>query len=240
MATLQDPQRRQKLPRPTHPESKHTNRGNRRTGPARGTHSGLRRGTVEWRKDPEILARLETVAALTAAGLTAREIGERLDLHRATIDEDRQRLRELQQDRVIGTVAESVAKLRHVHRRALDEFEATREASLNRSAYLGVARQAVMDEAKLLGQEPRQRIDLEATLHDGDRALRDDLARAIAALRPDVDLAALGLGPVGPRPLALEPPSPHGHATAGPLGADHGVPGWARGREDPERRGGGL
>ncbi|HUY97063.1 MAG TPA: hypothetical protein VMW47_05505 [Verrucomicrobiae bacterium] len=108
------------------------------------------------------------------------EIASVVGVSRDTVVDDYHRLVEVARDSVLGNVAESVARLRHLHRSALDAFEATAISSLNRSAYLSVARQCVMYEAKLLGQEPRQRVEVAATLHNGDLDIDAEIDRIFA------------------------------------------------------------
>ena len=167
---------------PLEPDGPKRNRGNRRTGYSKNRHTapGLHPGQLPWDKDREILERLAQVQQMLAAGHTSKEIGARLGLHEDTIDDDRRRLRILAERAPIGALVESVDKLRFLYRQALGAFAATASSSLNRSAYLSVARQAVMDEAKLLGQEPKQRVEMEATLHNGDRDLDADIEEYLA------------------------------------------------------------
>ena len=159
------------------------NRGNRRTGYARNRHTapGVKSKTLPWDKDQEILERMAQVQTMVAAGMTNREMAERLGVHPSTVGDDRARLRVLAERAPIGALVESVDKLRFLHRQALQAFAATASSSLNRSAYLSVARQAVMDEAKLLGQEPRQRLEVEASLHNADLDLDAEIERYLAS-----------------------------------------------------------
>jgi DNA-binding CsgD family transcriptional regulator len=161
-------------------KSKHSNRGNRRRGPVKGTRSGLRRGQLDWHKDPVILNRLETVLTLSLQGKSAREIGEELDLHPATIYSDRDKIRELALERPLGSLTETVGRLHWVMANAEQAFLETKETSLNRSAYLNTYLSATTAEAKLLGQEPRAKADVEVTLHNGDRDLDAEIEDIIA------------------------------------------------------------
>ncbi len=138
------------------------NRGNRRTGRVRGTHSGLRRGTLEWRKDTLILQRIELAERLRASGLTRTEIAARVSAWSAaqgdldevsvwTIDADLARSRDLWAERAVGAREDHLAGLANVKRLALDAFAQAPTSSLNRGQYLNVARQAEVDAAKIDG-----------------------------------------------------------------------------------------
>ncbi len=177
-------------------------KGNRRTGYARNRHTapGVRRATLPWREDAEILIRVAEVGQRVVSGETTQEIAAALGVSVKTVTDDRARWRELARQAPIGALEESVDKLRLVYRSALDAFRLTASSSLNRSAYLSVARQAVMDEAKLLGQEPKQKLELEATLRNGDRdvdaeierLLGERLARPRLVVQDEGEVAATG------------------------------------------------
>jgi len=157
------------------------NRGNRRTGPSRNhrTYTGRKKGQLPWQQDPEILQRLEVVLALSLQGRSGREIGQQLGLDPDTIYDDRKRIRELAQEQVLGSLSETVGRLRWVMANAEQAFLETKETSLNRSAYLNTYLSATNSEAKLLGQEPKQKVELEATLRNGDRDLDAEIDRLI-------------------------------------------------------------
>lgn len=175
------------MPSPHEPRPGKKTVGNRRTGYARNRHTapGVHKGTLPWDKDPEILQRVAETGRRVAAGQPSREIAQALGVSEETTLEDRRRWRELARREPIGTIEESVERLRLIYLQALKAFASTKEASLNRSAYLSVARQATMDEAKLLGQEPRQRVEQEITLHNGDidREIEELLGRERPGLR---------------------------------------------------------
>lgn len=187
---------------PEGPRPGKQNRGNRRTGYARNRHTapGIHADNLPWDKDHEILERMVQVQQMLAAGQTNKEIAARLGVHPDTVTQDRNRLRIVAERAPIGALTESVDKLRFVYRQALGAFAATASSSLNRSAYLSVARQAVMDEAKLLGQEPKQKLELEATLRNGDRdvdaeierLLGERLARPRLVVQDEGEVAATG------------------------------------------------
>lgn len=137
-------------------------RGNRRTGPTRGTHSGRRRGTLPWRKDPLILARIELVERLRASGLSRTEIAARVsewsrargdlpEVDVKTIDDDIVRSRDLWAERAVGAREDHLAGLHHVKRLALTAFAQAPNSSLNRGQFLNVARQAEVDAARIDG-----------------------------------------------------------------------------------------
>lgn len=139
-------------------------KGNRRTGVVRGSHSGLRRGTLEWHQDKEILERIERGMELSLGGLSCDQVAERLEVSVQTVWLDRKRNRELAQDKALGSLIETVGKLRWVQSNAEQAFLETKETSLNRSAYLNTYLSATTAEAKLLGQEPAQRLKVEGGL----------------------------------------------------------------------------
>ena len=119
----------------------------------RGARPGMHR-QLRWQADPVVLARLEAVADLRGRGLRTAEIARALGVSRDVVQDDGRRLAELAEGHAIGSLQESVERLRTVYRLAMAAFGDTPSGSLNRSAYLSVARQAVMDEARLLGQVP--------------------------------------------------------------------------------------
>jgi len=127
-----------------------------------------------------VLARLPIVAERSLRGESAREIAADLGLHPWTIHQDREHIRELAQEKPLGSLAETVGRLRWVMESAEKAFIDTDARSLNRSAYLGQYRQAAMDEAKLLGQEPRQRVEVEATIRNGDLDIDGEIDRILA------------------------------------------------------------
>lgn len=166
---------------PTELATPKQNRGNRRTGPSRNhrTYTGRKKGNLPWQKDPVILQRLEVVLARTLQGRSAREIGTELSLDPDTIYDDRKRIRELAQEQVLGSLTESVGRLRWVMANAEQAFLETKETSLNRSAYLNTYLSATTAEAKLLGQEPRAKADVEVTLKNGDLDLDQEIERRL-------------------------------------------------------------
>jgi DNA-binding CsgD family transcriptional regulator len=194
----------------------------RKTGPSKGTRSGLRRGQIVWQKDPDSLARIENNVELSLVGLSAQEIAERQGVSVELVYLDRKRARELTAGRVIGSIAETVSQLRWHRRRAAEEFEALREfpAAQNRPAFLREFRESVESEARLLGQESARKVDAEVTLHDGDRDLRAEVAQLLASRPAVVDAGGGAGGPagggdtVGADPLALAPDGEGGSATA--------------------------
>jgi len=157
------------------------NKGNRRTGPTRNrrTYTGRKAGNLPWQKDPEILRRLEVVLALSLQGRSGREIGQQLGLDADTIYDDRKRIRELAQEQVLGSLSETVGRLRWVMANAEQAFLETKETSLNRSAYLNTYLSATTAEAKLLGQEPKTKADVEVTLKNGDLDLDAEIERRL-------------------------------------------------------------
>lgn len=134
---------------------------NRRTGACRGTKSGLRRGTLEWRKDSEILRRIALQEALRAEGWTGQALLDKLNPRLAdlgiepimlpTLYEDHRRSSELVEDDAVDAKSRHLATFEHIKREAMSAFHETPDRSLNRSAYLGVALRAEESMAKLDG-----------------------------------------------------------------------------------------
>ncbi len=135
---------------------------------------------LPWRKDPVILDRLVAVEAAHLAGRSNRAIGRELGVDDRTIRRDLDRIRELWRERIGESIedlkAKAVAELEDIKRRALaaaDFDENTERAVIfgdgpdggkvvrpekgsvsfhgNKAAALNVARQAVMDQCKILG-----------------------------------------------------------------------------------------
>lgn len=151
---------------------------------SKGTKSGRRRGQLPWAKSPATLGQIEQVIELSLAGMSVQEVADELHLSRMTVYRDLKRSRELTKDRVLGSITESVSKLRwgqEKARQALERVEQSgRPYAMVIPALLGEHRQATMSEAKLLGQEPRQRAEFEVTLRNGDRDLDRELEELIA------------------------------------------------------------
>ncbi|MGB6771206.1 MAG: hypothetical protein WBF51_04295 [Candidatus Dormiibacterota bacterium] len=141
-------------------------KGNRRTGSVRGTHSGIRRGTLDWHKDAEALARIQNGQELALMGWSVPQVAERQGVSVETVYADKRRARELAQTRVLGTLAEIVAKLRWAQVKAEDALAnlADRPFAQNIPALINTHRQAVMDELKALGLEPANRLKVEGEL----------------------------------------------------------------------------
>jgi hypothetical protein len=134
------------------------------------------RKSVPWRRDPGILARLREVERRHLAGMTNVAVAEALDVDETTIRRDLERLRELWLEQTKESQADlraqMLAKLEDVRVRALQaaEFDERCERAVlfgdeqiyrddkgsasfrgNKAGSLAQARQATMDQAKLLG-----------------------------------------------------------------------------------------
>ncbi len=134
------------------------------------------RKSVVWRRDPGILARLREVERRHLAGMTNVAVAEALDVDETTIRRDLERLRELWLEQTKESQADlraqMLAKLEDVRVRALQaaEFDERCERAVlfgdeqiyrddkgsasfrgNKAGSLAQARQATMDQAKLLG-----------------------------------------------------------------------------------------
>jgi hypothetical protein len=138
------------------------NKGNRRTGVAKGSQSGTRRGQLPWREDPLILERIDRIrvarAQGKAQGLVHQEINVWLkglkvpEVGIDTIKADYARIRELQQEEreaaaefEAAAIQEHIDSLREIQRAAWDAFRTAGASSLNRSAYLNTIRAAEVD-----------------------------------------------------------------------------------------------
>lgn len=149
-----------------------------RTGPSKGTHSGLRRGQLPVEKDAVVIARIEQGQALALQGRSVAEIALLQGVSVETVYLDKRRAREFIKDRVLATKADVIADLELVKQRALQLLDETGNQSLNKSAYLSVYRQAAMDVFKVVGLEAAQK--LEVTLHNGDRDLDAEIEQLLA------------------------------------------------------------
>lgn len=134
------------------------------------------RKSVAWRRDPGILARLREVERRHLAGMTNVAVAEDLDVDETTIRRDLERLRELWLEQTKESQADlraqMLARLEDVRVRALQaaEFDERCERAVlfgdeqvyrddkgsasfrgNKAGSLAQARQATMDQAKLLG-----------------------------------------------------------------------------------------
>ncbi len=213
---------------------------NPRTGRTKG-YAGQRGGAhqIPWREDREILARIAQVRRLRAQHLTIPETAQRLGVSTTTVSDDIQRDRELAVEDARDARDLHVANLHEQAKEQRGEIERierllaeTSERSLNVSGLVGqiqAARRELraleMDAAKLDGSlVERQKVDVEATLHNGDRSLdllrpevRDRVEALYDALDGHADAAPAREADRG-RVLAL-PPSPSADR-ASPSGGD--------------------
>ncbi len=150
---------------------------NARTGSARG-YRGQKGGshTLPWRQDREILARIAQVRRLKSHGLNVPEIALRLEVSTETVYADLVRDRELAAENVTDAREEHLTNLRELWQQTHELLEATGNQSLNKSALVGQLRQIEMDIAKLDGSLV-DRSMVEATLHNGDRNLDEEIER---------------------------------------------------------------
>lgn len=154
-----------------------------------------------WRRDPAILARLPEVERRHLAGQPNTTIAAALNVSEGTIRNDLKHLSELWQEQIKGESAvlrgRIAAELRDVRRRAVKAAEFDEEAeravlygegrAVERDAKgsaqfrgqkaqaINVARQASMDEAKLLGLVvEKQEVSGEGLVRIYERGSRDD------------------------------------------------------------------
>jgi hypothetical protein len=158
-----------------------------------------RHGSLSWRRDPAIQARMATVERLHLRGDTNMTIAAALEVDEKTVRNDLTRLQELWLERTQAKQevmrAEAVARLEDVRKRAIAaaEFDERNETAVlygvaveiegetryvhldekGRAEYRGqkaqdlnVARQAAMDQAKVLG------LIVEKQEHSGEVGVR--------------------------------------------------------------------
>lgn len=175
------------------------NRGNRRTGATRGTPSGIRRGTLPWRKDVVIVERVNLIRTLKAQGYAsaAMMLGPVNELMRRrgvpeiivdTVYDDFARLKELQaEERAMAGKIEGEAKQEHidslqeVKRQAWRAFHSASTSSLNRGSYLNTIASTEEKIAKLDGTLAPQKLEVEASIRNGDRDIDAELEQLIEA-----------------------------------------------------------
>jgi hypothetical protein len=91
-----------------------------------------RRGSLPWREDPAIMARLAKVERAHLRGNSQRDIGAALGVDEKTIRNDLDRIHELWKDRVTGELetlkAQAIAELDDVRQRALAAAEFDEQA----------------------------------------------------------------------------------------------------------------
>jgi hypothetical protein len=173
------------------------NKGNRRSGAVKGTHSGLRRGQLPWRKDPVILERLNLIRTLRAQGYSSagmmlgpvNELMRRRGVPEITVDavyDDFPRLKELQREeqaqaaKIEGEAKqEHIDALQEVKRQAWRAFHSASTSSLNRGSYLNTIASTEEKIAKLDGTLT-QRVELEASIRNGDRDIDAEIERLLA------------------------------------------------------------
>jgi hypothetical protein len=176
-----------------------SNRGNRRTGPARG-RSG-RPGSIPWRDDPVVRERVNLVRSLTAQGYTSnrmlpvitawcRERGV-LPVTLSTVFDDRVRARELLcEERLSAASTERevqdahLDELREVQVQSWSAFFAAGKGS-NRAGYLNAVRGAVEAMMRLDGSAAPARVRLVADAEEDERQSR--FAELMEEFVPDPD-----------------------------------------------------
>lgn len=136
------------------------NRGNRRSGQARGTKGGQARGTLAWQEDPEILRRVELVAdlyhqprtqALAALNLWLEQNKlEKVSIQ--TLDADRKRAKELLRERVSQGMEAHLERLQEILEDAWRTLRRTPDRhGQARAALYAVIIRCIEDMAKLDG-----------------------------------------------------------------------------------------
>jgi hypothetical protein len=112
------------------------------------------KGGLAWWNDPDILNRVRRVHSLTEQGLFSTKIARMLKVSERTVHEDRSRYLELLREDIKQDVKDHIARLDTLIEESLAAFHAfaaTNTFAVKRSDYLNIARQAIMDKAKLDG-----------------------------------------------------------------------------------------
>lgn len=122
---------------------------------------------LPWREDPEIIARMQEVAELRAAGNSLPMVARKLGLAVSTVYEHWDRWLELVRERAESKAGEHVVQLEALKARIVRELDDAGRQSLNRSALIAQLRQVEMDIAKLDGSlVERKEVSGELTLRD--------------------------------------------------------------------------
>lgn len=132
---------------------------NHTTGQRRG-QSG-RPGSRPWHEDPEILARIERVGRLKAAGHTNPTIAIQTGTSVETVKADWAHLRELRRESAVSALEEHLENLRSIKQMIHGLIEDTDNRSLNIGQLVSQLRQIELDIAKLDGSYV-QRTELSA------------------------------------------------------------------------------
>lgn len=197
---------------------------NLRTGHTKG-YRGQKGGAhqIPWRQDQEILRRIAEASRLRSEQLRTPEIAARLGVSEYTVLADLQHDLELQREGAETARERHIANLEQQsrgHHEELARIEAllqeTSERSLNVSGLVSARiacrreiRQIELDIGKYDGSlVERQRVEVEATLHNGDR----DLDSEIEQLLGDRVVARPRLVVEGPPSVA--PPGSNGATPA--------------------------
>ncbi len=135
--------------------------GNRRRGPSRGTHSGLRRGTLAWRKDPLIRQRIDLVWRLWAQGYSTAQMMPTVDqfcdrmgvpqVTERTVELDKQHIRELIAETEAGLKEQQVESLKLVMREGWRTWHDRATPAIVRSKLLDTISLTTERLAKLTG-----------------------------------------------------------------------------------------
>jgi hypothetical protein len=125
------------------------------------------KGQTPWQKDPAILRRMARVEDLHLMGVTNYAIAEALTKANmpcveSTVREDLKRLRIVWHERLGDDMQvhrdRAVMQHRRIQRAAWQEFQAVKDTSLNKSAYLNTVKSAEDSISKVLGIEAASKI----------------------------------------------------------------------------------
>lgn len=133
----------------------------------------MAQGQTPWHKDPSVLARMGRIEDYHLMGWTNVAIAARLTedgipCSEPTVRRDLERLRTVWHERLGDDMQvhrdRAVMHYRRVQRAAWQEFQAVKDTSLNKSAYLNTVKAAEDSIGKVLGIEAATKIDVAASV----------------------------------------------------------------------------
>ena len=182
------------------------------------------RRSVPWRRDLEILARLELVSAMLLRGATVRQIAETLDCSISTAKRDKKRVEKLwlesAQEAVADNRARSIAQFREVQTRAWAQYDDKSSPRYLRivveceKEVVGLQGTRKPIEARLSGADGgpisvKPVFDLSGMDEDGLDKLLDNLKAALCSGAPgEVPAGGTEAGPGGARSADVDDRAP--------------------------------
>jgi hypothetical protein len=172
------------------------------------------KGQTPWQKDPRILTRMGHVEDLHLMGWTNVAIAAALTKAgtptiESTVRDDLKRLKVVWHERLGDDMQQhrdrAVMQHRRIQRAAWQEFQAVKDTSLNKSAYLNTVKSAEDSISKVLGIEAASKVDVAASVrvtgtvaHEHHVAFDFDAYRALFAEADDGGATAPDDGPSEP------------------------------------------